>query len=98
MKNFWKSYLLHNLWFHVLTFIAIALIVASWFVPPMAVIDGSVLAATGEIFAFAALGTVIKAIDRGQRATISHGTTSMTIGHGHMPHEMGMEEMDDGER
>lgn len=72
--------MLHNLWFHILTFIAIALIIASWIWPPTAVIDGSVLAATGEIFAFAALGTVIKAIDKGQKATISHGSTTMSIG------------------
>ena len=80
MKAFWKTYLLNNLWFNVLTAIAIVLLVASWFVPPMAVIDGSVLAATGAIFGFAALGTVIKALDNGKTATVKHGSTSLTIG------------------
>ena len=69
----------HNIAFFVLAGIAVALLVASFLVPPTGVIDGSVLAATGEIFAFAALGTVIKAIDRGVDATVSHKDTSITI-------------------
>lgn len=80
MRRFYEKYCLKNISFHVLSFISIALIVASWFVPPMGIIDGGVLAATGEIFAFAALGTVIKAIDKGIDATITKGDTSMTIG------------------
>lgn len=71
---------LHNGWFIFFSLVAIILIVASWFVPPMAVIDSSVLAAVGEIFAFAALGTVIKAIDSGVDAKIQHKDTSLTIG------------------
>lgn len=46
----------------------------------MGVIDGSVLAAVGEIFAFAALGTVIKAIDNGVDAQVQHNNTTLTIG------------------
>lgn len=79
MKDFWNSYLKRNLWFHVLSAIAIILIVASWFVPPMAVIDGSVLGAVGEIFGFAALGTVIKAIEEGKSASITHGNTTISV-------------------
>ena len=45
----------------------------------MAFIEGSVLAATGELFAFAALGAVIHAIDTGKSATIQHGSTSLTV-------------------
>lgn len=60
--------------------IAVGLIITSFFVPPTGVIDGSVLAATGEIFAFAALGTVIKAIDKGVDARVQHRNTSVTIG------------------
>ena len=71
---------LHNGWFIFFSLVAIILIIASWFVPPMAVIDSSVLAAVGEIFAFAALGTVIKAIDKGVDAKIQHKDTSLTIG------------------
>lgn len=75
-----KEALRGNVWFYVLAGIAIALLIASWIWPPTAIIDSSVLIATSEIFAFAALGTVIKAIDNGHSATIQHGNTSVTIG------------------
>lgn len=69
-----------NVWFYVLTSIAIVLLIASWIWPPTAVIDSSVLGGIGEIFAFAALGTVIKAIDNGHTAKIKHGDTELSIG------------------
>lgn len=72
--------MLHNGWFILFSLVAIGLLIASFFVPPTGVIDGSVLAATGEIFAFAALGTVIKAIDNGVDAKVQHNNTSVTIG------------------
>ena len=59
--------------------VALGLIIASFFIPPLAVIDGSILAAVGEIFAFAALGEVAAAVERGHSATISHGNTSISI-------------------
>lgn len=79
MKDFYRNFLQNNLYFWVLSSIAVILIVASWFVPPMAVIDGSVLAATGEIFGFTALGAVVHAIDTGKTATIQHGNTTVTV-------------------
>lgn len=69
----------HNTWFAILTVTAIALIVASWFVPPMAVVDGSILAATGELLGFGALWTVVKAIDKGTPASMSHGGTTISV-------------------
>lgn len=80
MKEFYKDFLASNLYFWVFGGIALALIIASWFIPPMAVIDGSVLAATGEIFGFTALGAVVHAIDKGHTASVSHGSTTITIG------------------
>ena len=47
--------------------------------PPMGVIDGSVLTAVGEIFGFAALTTVWHAIDKGIDAKITHGSTEMNL-------------------
>lgn len=79
MKEFYKNFLANNLYFWVFGGIALVLIIASWFVPPMAVIDGSVLAATGEIFGFTALGAVVHAIDTGKTATIQHGNTTVTV-------------------
>lgn len=68
-----------NIWFKILTITAIALIVASWFVPPMAVIDGSVLAAVGELAGFGALWVVVKALDKGTPASMTHGGTTITV-------------------
>lgn len=74
-----KDVATNNFWFKLLTISAIVLIAASWFVPPMAVIDGSVLAATGELLAFGALWVVVKAIDKGTPASMTHGNTTITV-------------------
>lgn len=74
-----KDVATNNIWFKILTVAAILLIAASWFVPPMAVIDGSILAATGELLAFGALWVVVKAIDKGTSATMTHGDTTITV-------------------
>ena len=58
---------------------SVGLIITSFFIPPLAVIDGSVLAAVGELFGFAALGEVTAAIERGHTASISHGNTTIEI-------------------
>ena len=63
----------------VLSFIAVLLIIASFIVPPMGVVDGSVIAAVGEIFAFAALFALWEAIDKGIDAKIVHGNTTITL-------------------
>lgn len=62
-----------------LTGIAVALIVGGFFCPPIGEIDGSVLTAVGELFAFAALWTTIFSIMRGADVTIRHGQTDVTI-------------------
>lgn len=58
---------------------SVGLIIASFFIPPLAVVDGSVLAAVGELFGFAALGEVAAAVERGHTASISHGSTTIEI-------------------
>ena len=63
----------------VLSFIAVALIVTSFFIPPQGVVDSSVLAAVGEIFAFAALFAAWEAIDKGIDAKVTHGNTTLSI-------------------
>lgn len=75
VKNF-----LQNHWtFDLFSLIAIALIIASFIVPPTGVIDPSVLASVGEIFAFAALYVVLVAVDKGTPASISHNNTTVTV-------------------
>ena len=72
-----KKYCKQSFWLSLL--LSIGLIVGSFFVPPMGVIDGSVLAAVGELFAFAALGALIHAIDGNVNARVSHGDTTLEI-------------------
>lgn len=79
MKTWVKEYVLNNLWFKVLSFISIALMIISFFLPPQGVIDPSVMGATGEIFAFAALGAVLKAMDKGKTVSMKHGETEIVI-------------------
>lgn len=74
-----KMCIVGNFWFHVFAIFSLVLITASFLCPPLAVIDGSVLAAVGEVFAFAALWVLIKAMDEGHTATLTHNDTTITI-------------------
>lgn len=74
-----KKCIVGNFWFHIFSVFSLVLITASFICPPLAVIDGSVLAAVGEVFAFAALWTLIKAMDDGHTATLTHNDTTLTI-------------------
>ena len=62
-----------------LTIIAVVLIGASFVVPPLGVIDGSVLAATGELFAFSGLWVSIIALEKGYDATLKKGDYELTL-------------------
>ena len=68
-----------DIWFYILTGISIVLLFISFFCPPTGVIDSSVLTGIGEIFAFAALGTVLKAINKGIDAELTKGDTNIKI-------------------
>lgn len=65
--------------FWVCLLFSIALVTTSFFIPPLAVVDGSIIACVGELFAFATLGTVIEAINKGSDVTISHNNTNISI-------------------
>ena len=80
MKKFYNNFLRDNLYFWFFGGISVLLIVLSFFIPPLAVVDGSVLAATGELFGFAALGAVVHSIDKGKTASVSHNGTTITVG------------------
>jgi len=79
MRKFVDLYINGNLSFMILSGIAIILIIVSFFLPPRGAIDPSVLTATGELFAFAALGAVYAAISRGASAKVSKGDVSVEI-------------------
>ena len=69
----------HKNVFLICLVVSLVLIITSFFIPPLAIVDGSVLAAVGEIFGFAALGEVGAAIERGHSATIRHNNTEIEI-------------------
>lgn len=79
MRNFWNNCLRDNVFFWTFAIAGLLLIVASFILPPMGVVDNSVLAAVGELDGVIALGAVIKAIDKGVDATFQHNNTSVTI-------------------
>lgn len=69
----------NNGFFWLFSIIGLLLIIIAFFLPPAAQIHQSVLIAVGEINGFAALGAVIKAIDKGSSATFHHNGTDVTI-------------------
>ena len=79
MREFYKNYLSNNTFFWIFSIIGLLLIIIAFFIPPAAQIHQSVLYAVAEINAFAALGAVIKAIDKGSSATFHHNDTEITI-------------------
>ena len=79
MREFYKNYLENNTFFWIFSIIGLLLIIIAFFIPPAAQIHQSVLIAVGEINGFAALGAVIKAIDKGSSATFHHNGTELTI-------------------
>lgn len=69
-----------NKWtFWICMTISILLIIIAFFVPPTAQIDGSVIGAVGELFAFPALATVMRAIERGSDVRIKKGETEIHV-------------------
>lgn len=65
--------------FGICLFVSIALIVGGFFVPPMGMIDGSVLTAVGELIVFPALAFGFRAIELGYDAKFTHGNTTVEI-------------------
>ena len=79
MREFYRNYLKDNTFFWIFSSIGVILIIVAFILPPLSVIDNTVLIAVGEIDGMIALGAVIKAIDKGESATFTHNNTSITI-------------------
>ena len=75
LQRIWR----HDVWLRILTLASIALLVWGFVLPPPGVIDGSVIAAVGELAGFAALWQLAKAIDKGVDAALRKGDTEITI-------------------
>lgn len=65
--------------FWVCLICSIGLLVGGFFVPPMGVIDGSVLTAVGVLFGFAVLAQIPIIIEVAGYAKISSGNTTIEI-------------------
>lgn len=79
MREFYKNYLENNAFFWFFSIIGVILIVTAFLLPPLSVIDNTVLIAVGELDGMIALGAVIKSIDKGRSASIKHNNTELTI-------------------
>ena len=58
--------------------VSIALIIAGFFVPPIGVIDGSVLSAVGLLLMFATIDKIPEAIKAGKSVKISKGDLTIS--------------------
>ena len=75
LKETWES----NIWMRILTISSILLIIASFFVPPLGVLDGSVLAAVGELEGLGVLWIVLRAVEKGIGASFKKGDVEVDI-------------------
>lgn len=64
----------------LLTVVSALLILVGLLLPPMGVIDNSVLIAVGELIAVKALFLAWDKVDQGQGITFRHGNTTVTLG------------------
>ena len=75
LKETWES----NIWLRVLSISSILLIIASFFVPPLGIIDGSILAAVGELEGLCVLWIVLRAVEKGTAASFKKGDVEVDI-------------------
>ena len=69
------------MFFWVFSIISVCLMIAGFILPPLGVIDNSVLIGSGEINGLVALGAVIKAVDKGVNTSLKHNGTEVVIQH-----------------
>jgi hypothetical protein len=74
-----RTFVLSRITFAVCFFVSVGLIIAGFFVPPMGVIDGSVLTAIGELLLFPTLLYAYRAIELGLSVKFQKGDTSVEI-------------------
>lgn len=65
--------------FWICLVVSAGLIIAGFVIPPTGVVDGTVLSAVGELFAFAALGEVPVVIREAKSAKITAGNKTIEI-------------------
>ena len=65
--------------FHILLTVSVLLIIGGFFVPPIGVIDGSVLSAVGLLLMFATIEKLPEAIKSGRNIKLQKGDSSVEI-------------------
>lgn len=65
--------------FWLCLFTSIILLTISFLIPPTGQIDPSVLTAVGELFGFASLAVVIRAIGKGSDISLQKGDINLTL-------------------
>lgn len=71
--------LMADIWFHIFASTSLLLIVTSFFIPPTGVIDSSVFAGVGELFAFGTLWEAHIAIRKGMDAKLTKDDITIEI-------------------
>ena len=74
-RSFWLS----RFTFVMCFFVSVGLIIGGFFVPPMGVIDGSVLTAVGELLLFPTLLYGFRALELGYKVKFQKGETSIEV-------------------
>lgn len=74
-RSFWLS----RVTFCVCFFVSVGLFVGGFLVPPMGVIDGSILKAVGELFLYPALLYLYRAIEMGIKVKFQKGDASIEL-------------------
>lgn len=72
--------------------ISVVLIITSFIIPPTGTIDPTVLAASGELFAWASLAVVIKALSKGTDVSFTKGDVNVNLNN---PEEEGDDETEE---
>lgn len=65
--------------FWVCLVVSLILIVGGFFVPPLGVIDGSVLTAVGELLGFSALNVLMLGLNKGTDITVRKGDLEVEV-------------------
>lgn len=76
-KNLFPKF--HKIALIILTLVSIGLIVSGFLVPPLGVIDGSVLTACGLLLAWGVVWLGCYSLSKGYDTTLKHGNTELSI-------------------
>lgn len=74
-----RTFLMSRITFAVCFFVSVGLIIGGFFVPPMGVIDGSILTAVGELLLFPTLLYGYRAVELGLTIKFQKGETTIEI-------------------